>query len=827
MMARVKIILATNDFGMTCLPRIRTVHADDPLAGREWGLECFVCAEHSYLGPSMACVEALGDVVLCARCHADRVPLPVARLARLATGPAVLERVDRLTWMPLPPVVVDRFEAPSDTICRLARAGLDERVRSYFNSLSHMQQEALEVDALFRAAVEADRDELVEWLLQNVASTMFGADLCQLVYYAYDSFSVRCIAALTERCQVAISSDVALARLARHDDIPPALFVPLCTSGEPLSRFDLSRLFASVAPRFGNAEIIAKLLELGAPNYSWYGKASCSATLRQLIASLDDETRKNRSGSILHAALESVPPDVSLLRQLMAEETSTLSWGGRMLVNVCETTRAVELVRVFVEFLELDVEERADLFHQAIKNSLSIGALNVADLLLSLVKDAPQQLLDSEECAIAAARGGKSALAWLLERAHTLSPPHTQAALWEVANLTGFRSDFVRLGGTEGVLDMFRMLRARGADVHATNDDGVNALFVACQTSGGDSAARPVVTALLGPEFGLDPKTTSSSGETLLHVTRDPVIFEQLMKVLDVEAETRSRITPIVAACRSKSLDIVSQLLHAGVSLSADVLDRAVDERNWGVVRLLHGKRRLPAKCLSDVEVPLDIVQRALAAGAKAATMVRRSKTLSRQSAGRVRLLLAHSVPLSMASVAAAYFIDALCAMIGAGVGEPPEGMLLDMLSPGLGADDTAILLVANGAHLRDVEIEKFDRCVFYVEKVRFMIAAGVDPQCLIEQFPERRDVVEKALLLKPWTFADARLALELHGRRMVKTRFIVERVRMLEICIALQMLRLPALVTLTVLDQTNANAKLSPLHWKWDLVTKVKHFRK
>jgi hypothetical protein len=55
---------------------------------------------------------------------------------------------------------------------------------------------------------------------------------------------------------------------------------------------------------------------------------------------------------------------------------------------------------------------------------------------------------------------------------------------------------------------------------------------------------------------------------------------------------------------------------------------------------------------------------------------------------------------------------------------------------------------------------------------------------------------------------------------------YSLERFYMLEICIALQSLELPALVTVIVLEQTSEFAAMAPFHRKWSIATKVKHFK-
>jgi hypothetical protein len=64
-------------------------------------------------------------------------------------------------------------------------------------------------------------------------------------------------------------------------------------------------------------------------------------------------------------------------------------------------------------------------------------------------------------------------------------------------------------------------------------------------------------------------------------------------------------------------------------------------------------------------------------------------------------------------------------------------------------------------------------------------------------------------------------------GDGLVRALFVLQRARMTEICIALQALGLPALVTVIILDRTSEATASTALHQKWKLVTKVKHFEK
>jgi hypothetical protein len=64
--------------------------------------------------------------------------------------------------------------------------------------------------------------------------------------------------------------------------------------------------------------------------------------------------------------------------------------------------------------------------------------------------------------------------------------------------------------------------------------------------------------------------------------------------------------------------------------------------------------------------------------------------------------------------------------------------------------------------------------------------------------------------------------------RRLAHERVLMIKDRATEICVALQSLRLPALITVMILDESwQVLTKLVPLHLKWKIATTIKHFRK
>lgn len=99
------------------------------------------------------------------------------------------------------------------------------------------------------------------------------------------------------------------------------------------------------------------------------------------------------------------------------------------------------------------------------------------------------------------------------------------------------------------------------------------------------------------------------------------------------------------------------------------------------------------------------------------------------------------------------------------------------------------------------------------LEIVSLLIAAGAD----------QRDLAQSPVFsAENVTAIDTREA----NRQLGQMRFELIRMRALDIAVALQNLRLPALLTTMIVDEALELAPLTPMHLKWKLVTLVKHWK-
>ena len=127
-------------------------------------------------------------------------------------------------------------------------------------------------------------------------------------------------------------------------------------------------------------------------------------------------------------------------------------------------------------------------------------------------------------------------------------------------------------------LEIFRTLRAAGADVRAQADDGYTVLHRAALVADA-SAVEALIVA------GLDPNARTDSGITVLHVTRSPETFEALHAAgADIHARTNYGYTVLHTAAGSWDAATVETLIAAGLNPNA--------EASNGVTPLLAARSR-------------------------------------------------------------------------------------------------------------------------------------------------------------------------------------------------------------------------------------------
>jgi cytohesin len=326
------------------------------------------------------------------------------------------------------------------------------------------------------------------------------------------------------------------------------------------------------------------------------------------------------------------------------------------------------------------------------------------------------------------------------------------------------------------------MLIERGADVNAANKRGESALWRAAKGCRAD-----VVDALL--QAGADVSKADKEGSAALSVAASATIATMLIeRGADVHATNERGETALLLAVQDENYlaDVVEALVQAGADVNkADTSGRlplplAADERHWSCVTLLVRSNRI-----ANVDA-LD-------------------------SDGKTALWMALDEPeesyMAEAREAAAALI---CA--GADVDFQWSGeSLLRSVAQSWGSADNVLLLLAAGAATTGVSAAD----CYNLDVMALMMAAGVVwTELEIEQAIRRCGVT--------------RSEVSAAKKRIEKFRFEAIRSRVLEICIALQSLEIPAPQLIEIVTQACAPfAAQLPYHYLWDAVVLAKHFHR
>ena len=129
------------------------------------------------------------------------------------------------------------------------------------------------------------------------------------------------------------------------------------------------------------------------------------------------------------------------------------------------------------------------------------------------------------------------------------------------------RTPLIYAASDSNAEETVELLLQHGADVHATDNEGLSALLIA------DSAE--ILDLLLAA--GADPKQTDAQGNTLLHVNSGcdsdhDAFIERLFELeLDVNARNNDGATPLISACKNYSpgSEFITALLEHGADINA------------------------------------------------------------------------------------------------------------------------------------------------------------------------------------------------------------------------------------------------------------------
>lgn len=475
---------------------------------------------------------------------------------------------------------------------------------------------------LLEAALRADRVELVAWILDDLRfplesriGSYFGNTDTPLLS-ACNELAPRCLALLVERgADVhALNSDgaSALTLLCGNSDVPASAVSSLLKAGlDANNRTSRGRTpLLQLASGFGNGDAIQVLLAAGArldavdsDNCDALMLARCSFTLRRLVALVDDAfllksaERATDGDSLLKAALLARPADVPLVEQLLQrvpllrEQFKTLRYRDLQLVAVVAGDQSDAAM---LRLARAHSDAGLSTTWLALEAALAGGELANAKLLVDGADaervDALLRHEEPEHDSLLEAVLGSSldAFRWLLaldaRSVLDVRKANRRGVTPFVAACSVWRTTQDKLG-RDGMLEILRTLKARGADVNAVDDSGQNAFLNAAYRG-----AAPFLLELLLGEFGFKLDARDNDQQTALHLcnTADTMTFLLARGGLDVNARDSREKTPLLSY--PGTYETVALLLDAGADVGAVDVD--------GDSLLHNGLQRLEALAL-------------------------------------------------------------------------------------------------------------------------------------------------------------------------------------------------------------------------------------
>ena len=412
---------------------------------------------------------------------------------------------------------------------------------------------------------------------------------------ACDELAPRCLALLVERgADVrALNNDgaSALTLLCGNNDVPAAAVGSLLKAGLDVNnRTSSGRTpLLQLATGFGNGDAIHALLAAGArldavdnDGCDVLMRVRCSFTLRRLVALVDDAflrlsaERSADSDALLRAALLARPADVPFVEQLLQrvpllrEQFKTLRFSDLPLVAVVAGDQSDAAM---LRLARAHSDDSLTTVWLALEAALSGGEFANAKLLLDgadaeRVDALLRHEVPERDGLIQAVLGSSlEAFRWLFEldarRVLDVRKGDSRGVAPFLAACCMWRSAHEKLG-RDGVLEMLRTLRARGAVVDAVDDSGQDAFLNAAYRG-----APPFVLELLLGEFGAKLDARDNEQQTALHLcnTADTMAFLLARGGLDVNARDSREKTPLLSY--PGTYETVAQLLAAGADVGA------------------------------------------------------------------------------------------------------------------------------------------------------------------------------------------------------------------------------------------------------------------
>jgi hypothetical protein len=342
-------------------------------------------------------------------------------------------------------------------------------------------------------------------------------------------------------------------------------------------------------------------------------------------------------------------------------------------------------------------------------------------------------------------------------------------------------------------VDKFLTMLAASDRERLLSENGSAALFAACARDN-----PQLVQCLL--KHGVSANATVADGESALsHASR---LGSHAAASVLLSAGASDRDTALFCAVRERHAQIVRSLLESGVTPGARHLLSAITSGDKGVTTMLldHGAE---VTCVRRGVSPLLLA-------------------MSLRNVALARLLLRRCEPSEFSRV------------LGAG----PSALELGIHF--LPRDDIAFML-RRGAELRvnapqtaaQIAASRNDSLIqLLIEENNDLIDAGTPSP--LELAADHDNNVPASILLAygATPVLSTRLSRAMH--RVMHNEAAVEKMRLeffkaraVPICIGLQDLALPAWCTIIILEMWSPIGVLTPLFWRWKIVTAIKHFKR
>jgi ankyrin repeat protein len=435
------------------------------------------------------------------------------------------------------------------------------------------------VESLLEGALQSDRVDLLAWILDELKFPLEALNSAKRTPFLLAAYygAPRCMALLLERGAdvKAIDEDGAdaLWLLCTNSDVPSSAIVGLLKAGLALDGVVRFRTpLMNVCMKDGAGDAIQALVAAGArldvvddDNKDVLALTRCSFAFRRVLALFDDASLAKsaaRNGeALLTAALVALPADVPLVETLLQRApTLRTAFTKALLIDVIGSIADAAMMRFVL--LKSDLSDDA-IVAQALADAIRYNKKSNVQLLGESIGAARLEALfrrDVEHGFLIKAAGAS------VELFHAVTALDRSNAIDVNVVVDGETAFLVAAQGSDENIEILHALQARGANVHAVDNSGENALMKAVAQY--SDTSPKVLEALLA--LGVKVDARDNDDRTALHLARNDAAIKFLLALgkFDVNARCAANQTPLIAIA-SRSPTAALLLLDAGADIAA------------------------------------------------------------------------------------------------------------------------------------------------------------------------------------------------------------------------------------------------------------------